>query len=338
MPPFSPDALSSSKHAAILKQIVKEKLDPLPKLLSPKMFMLGGQPGAGKSSIRGAITGNPLFADALVIDPDELRTYHPKYIDFVKENPDTAAGRVHPDAAKWATELRAAAIKKKVNIIFDGTLGGNPSAAVAMAKEAAKGGFDVEVHVAAVSIEASKQGVRKRYEEAFVAYEDDPEDNPPPRNVPDGIQMSSYKKIPDAIEDLAATGVVSRIRIADRGGKALNDISGKFAVKKDGGKSATKALNEERTRPWTPKEIESFDETGKKTEALLQQRIDDEEDDEQKRRLEGELAAIKKQREDVVGAKQRVLSSKRPAQDEWIMKYTPFKFPQLSESEEQSSL
>lgn len=328
-----PDTLSSSAHGAILKQIVKEKLDPLPKLLSPKMFMLGGQPGAGKSSIRNAITDNPLFADALVIDPDDLRTYHPKYIDFVKENPDTAAGRVHPDAAKWAAELRAEAIKKKVNIIFDGTLGGNPSAAVAMAKEAAKGGFDVEVHVAAVSIEASQQGVRKRYEEAFEAYADDPEENPPPRNVPDSIQMSSYKKIPDAIEQLAATGVVSRIRIADRGGKALNDTSGKFAVKKDGGKSATKALNGERTRPWTPKEIESFDRTGRETEALLQERIDNEEDEGKQQRLIGELATIKQRREAVVAGKKKVLSSKRPAQDEWIMKYTPFKFPEPVEEE-----
>lgn len=349
------DQLSSTKHAEILQDIIEEKLEDLKPLLSPKMFMLGGQPGAGKSGIRKAITDNPMFKDALVIDPDELRNYHPKYLDFVKENPDTAAGRVHPDAAKWAAELRSAAIKKKVNIIFDGTLGGNPSAAVDMAKEASKGGFDVEVHVAAVSLEISQQGVRKRYEEASKAFEEDHGESAPPRNVPDNIQRNSYKKVPDAIEALAATGVVSRIRIADRGGKALSDTSGKFAVKKDGGKAANNALKEERTRPWTPKEIEAYEKTGKETEKLLEERleslqekadeleeeIEDEGDKDKKKELVKQLATIKKtleqepkalasmkkQRQDVVTAKQLVLQSKRPKQDEWIIKYTPFRFP-----------
>ena len=56
----------------------------------------------------------------------------------------------------WAAELRAAAIKKKTNIIFDGTLG-NTAGATGMAKEAANGGFQVEVHVIATSLEVSQQ-------------------------------------------------------------------------------------------------------------------------------------------------------------------------------------
>ncbi len=333
MPLFNSDSHTSSEHAAILRdEIIKELLDPLQPVLSPKMFMLGGQPGAGKKTIRDAITDNPLFKDALVIDPDDLREYHRKYAKFVKENPHTAAGRVHPDASKWAAELRAAAIKKKVNIVFDGTLGGNPSAAVKMAKEAAKGGFDVEVHVAAVSMEASQQGVRYRYEDAFEKNALDPDRNPLPRNVPDSIQESSYRKIPDAIEALAATGVVSRIRIADRGGKTLNDISGKFAVKKDGGKTLNEALEKERTRPWTPAEIKSFNQTGLTTEGRLQKRIDAETVDTEKQRLQKELSDIQLQREEVVNNKTAILSGKRKVQDAWIEQYTAFKFPKPAPS------
>src|SRR5262245_52301245 len=124
------DTLSSSKHNQILKTIIKEKLrdkirsKEVQPVTSPRLFMLGGQPGAGKSNVRKAITDSPQGRGSVVIDPDELRTYHPKYLDFVRENPGTAAGRVQPDASKWAAELRAAATEARVNIIYDGTLGG----------------------------------------------------------------------------------------------------------------------------------------------------------------------------------------------------------------------
>ncbi len=269
----------------------------------------------------------PQGQGSLVIDPDELRTYHPQYLKFVKEDPDTAAGRVHPDAAKWAAELRAAAIAKKVNIIFDGTLGGSPKASTGMAEEAVGAGYQVEVHVVAVALEVSQQSVRKRYEEAFVAYKQDPVNNAPPRNVPDNIQKGSYNNIPDVIEALAATGKVSRVRIADRSGKKLSDISGKSAVTQDGGKSGSTALKQERNRPWTVKEIEAFAKNGKDTQKLLQDRIDGTVDKAEKSRLEKELAGLKSKHEGVVGDKEETLSSARPERDAWIRKYAGFKFP-----------
>ena len=321
------DKLSPSVHKQQLKQIIKDKLDPIQPVTTPRLFMLGGQPGAGKSAVRQGITTSPQGTGSLVIDPDELRTYHPNYLKFVKENPDTAAGRVHPDAAAWASELRAAAIAKKVNIIFDGTLGGSPKASVGMVDEASGAGYQVEVHVVAVSLEVSQQSVRKRYEEAFVAFKQDPKNNPPPRNVPDGIQQGSYNNIPGVIEALAATGKVSRLRVADRSGKKLSDISGKHAVTEDGGKSGSTALKQERNRPWTVKEIEAFAKNGKDTEKLLQDRINDSKDRGEKGRLQKELVALQTKNQDAVDDKQDMLTSARPERDAWIKKYAGFKFP-----------
>jgi len=330
---FSKDNLSSSQHNGIFKQEIKpDKLQGLEPVLRPKMFMLGGQPGAGKTKVREAITKQKQFANALTVDPDELRTYHPRYLDLVKEDPDNAAGRVHYDASKWAQELREEAVKLKLNIIFDTSLGGGASASVAAAKHAAKAGYDVEVHVAAVPLEQSRQGVRNRFEEAQAKYKNDPDNELPPRNVPMSKQLDAYKKMPEAIEKLAESGVVSRIRIANRGGESLSDISGKFAVKKDGGKTSTKALKDERTRPWTQQEIVQFEETNKKIEDKLQDRVKAQINPQERRKLQEELNDLKNQRLTVVNKKQKVISTSASKYNDWFKTYLEVDLDQLEEN------
>jgi predicted ABC-type ATPase len=319
---FSGDNLSSSEHKRIFEQEIKpDKLKGQEPVLRPKMFMLGGQPGAGKTNVRKAITNQPQFAKALIVDPDDLRTYHPRYLQFVKEDPDSAAGRVHYDASKWAQELREVAVKLKLNIILDTTLGGNPSTSVAQAKHAAKAGYDVEVHVAAVPFEMSQQGVRSRYEDAHETYADDPENNPPPRTVATSKQRESFDKIPVAIEKLADSGAVSRVRIATRGGQSLSDISGKFAVKKDGGKTSTKALKDERTRPWTKQEIDHFESANKKIEDKLQKRAKAQMNPQERRKLQIELDELKNQRVTVVNKKQKIINDSASEYKDWFKTY-----------------
>ena len=317
---FSKDNLSASEHKRIFEREIKPtELEGLEPVLRPKMFMLGGQPGAGKSGVRNAITKQPQFKNALTVDPDELRTYHPRYLQFVKENPDSAAGRVHYDASKWAQELREVAVDLKLNIILDTTLGGNPSSSVSQAKHASKAGYDVEVHVAAVSMEVSRQSVRKRYEDAHEAYAQDPDNNPPPRTVPVAKQQETFDNIPESIEKLAASGFVSRIRIANRGGESLSDVSGKFAVKKDGGKTSKAALNKERTRPWTTREIQQFEDTNQQIEIKLQARIENEKMNPQERRkLTDQLGELRSEGERVVDRKQKILDGKKSEFDDWV--------------------
>lgn len=329
---FSKDNLSSSEHNRIFKQEIKpDTIQGLEPVLRPKMFMLGGQPGAGKTKVREAITNQKQFKNALTVDPDELRTYHPRYLNLVKEDPDNAAGRVHYDASKWAQELLAEAVKLKLNIIYDTSLGGGSSASVGAAKNAAKAGYDVEVHVAAVSIEQSRQGVRNRFEEAQTKYKNDPDNELPPRNVPMSKQLDAYKKMPEAIEKLAESGVVSRIRIANRGGESLSDISGKFAVKKDGGKTSIKALKDERTRPWTQQEIVQFDDANKKIEGKLQDRVKAQMNPQERRRLQEDLNTLKQQRVTVVNKKQKTINDKASKYKDWFETYLQVDLDQLEQ-------
>ncbi len=127
------------------------------------------------------------------------------YLEHVERDPNTAAGEVQKDASDWASETNAAALEKKVNIIYDGTLS-NSGPVTAMADAAKKKGHKIEVHVIATSLEVSQQSVRGRYEKALKAYKANPEENSPPRNVPEDIQSQAYGFIPSTLNALCALG------------------------------------------------------------------------------------------------------------------------------------
>jgi UDP-N-acetylglucosamine kinase len=302
-----PDELDPSEHNKIFKEkIVPQQLDHIQPVKKPTLFMLGGQPGAGKTKVRDAIKGSEQGKGSLIIDIDELRTYHPKYLEFVEEDPNTAAGRVQKDASAWASGLSTAALEKKVNMIYDGTLS-NPVPVTAMAKAAHDSGHKIEVHVIATPLEVSQQGVRGRYEKALKAYNDNPEESAPPRNVPENIQNEAYNYIPATLNALCTQNLVSRIRISNRNGDELsNVIAKKGKLPADAAKSATAALDKERKRTWTDEEVAAFYVNGKEIEESMEARLGAQDQ---------ELANIKQKHAQKVDK-----DTLRKVQDSWIQR------------------
>jgi predicted ABC-type ATPase len=311
------DELTKPEHDKIFEEKIRPQLDaisPVKKSTKPTLFMLGGQPGAGKTKVRDAIKQSDKGKGSLVIDPDELRTYHPRYVDHVKTDPDTAATEVHADAMAWAKELRDAALEKRVNIIYDGTLG-NPLPAVEMGKAANKSGYAIEVHVIATPLEVSMQAVRGRFENAWKAYNDNPKENAPPRNVPDKIQTDTFRDIPATLAALCEHADVSRMRISNRNGDELSDVIAKDKLPKDAGESAKKALEEERTRPWTEQESAAYYANGKEIEELMQTRLNGTEDEDKRNKITQELATVKEKHAQKVDE-----GALRKLQNSWIQR------------------
>jgi hypothetical protein len=309
------DKLSKDLHDHILNtKIIPNELGKVESAQGrPRMFLLGGQPGAGKSGMTRSIKDSledpkdPKKKSAVTIDMDELRIYHPDYLKFVRENSDTAADRVQADASAWAAELYEEALKRRVNVIYDGTLA-VASKAKDMVTAADKTGYAVEVHVVATSFEASQQGVRNRYEEALVAYKDDPKKNAPPRTVPDRIQRNAYDNIPGTLGDLCKTGIVSRMRVASRNGDELCDLVGKGKVKRDGAISATRALEAERSRVWTEQEIYEYIDRGKKIVGNMERR----------RANKGKIEEVRERHGAVIDEKVKVLDEDNKKKDAWM--------------------
>lgn len=72
-----PDVLDVSVHAAILTVIIADFLDHVPPAAAPRCYLLGVQPGAGKTGLRKAIEQALGAEKPILVDPDELRIYHP---------------------------------------------------------------------------------------------------------------------------------------------------------------------------------------------------------------------------------------------------------------------
>jgi predicted ABC-type ATPase len=210
----SVDTLDPETHARIFaKEIVPESgLLEASSQVRPKAIILGGQPGAGKGGLVRAARAE-LSGDVVIIDPDEMRKYHPRLEEFRATNPYDWSTRTHQDAGQWADELRDAAINGKKNFIFDTTLSNGEWWSGLINKDLKD--YDVEIHVVATSKLESELGVDRRFSDSL-----DREGHG--RYVPEGAREAIYNKVPSSLDMIRAQTNVP-IRIFDREGKELYD-------------------------------------------------------------------------------------------------------------------
>ncbi len=209
------DVLSSEEHARIFRERILEEstFSTATSQERPRVIILAGQPGAGKGSLARSAEVE-LGRDAVVVDPDALRDFHPKVESFRSDHPYTWADDTHPDASAWAKELRAAAIDGRKNLILDTTLGDGDKA-VALVNELKAKGYDVEVRAVAANRLESELGVDQRFAKKIDldGYG---------RYVPEDIREQVYRDLPDNLNQVAKeTG--TPIRIFNREGVELYD-------------------------------------------------------------------------------------------------------------------
>ncbi len=86
----------------------------------PQAFVLGGQPGAGKSSMTQDVR-KLLNKNVIVINGDDFRKYHPEYRKLQKEQGQDAPKYTAEFAGKMTEAILKKAIEEKYNIIVEGT-------------------------------------------------------------------------------------------------------------------------------------------------------------------------------------------------------------------------
>ncbi|MCE4513700.1 zeta toxin family protein [Xanthomonas hortorum] len=212
----STDELPKDIHEKVLREQILSSKNFTSAIThdQPKAIILAGQPGAGKGGlVWGAL--NELNGDAVTIDPDELRLYHPRTDEFQRNNPYEWSGRTHRDASAWADELRVAATAEKKNLIFDTTLSDGKWASETLIKGLQEQGYEVEVRAVASPKLESEHGVDSR----FTANTDRQGYG---RHVPEGARDAIYGKLPVSLDTIHANSNVP-IRIFNREGIELYD-------------------------------------------------------------------------------------------------------------------
>jgi hypothetical protein len=70
----------------------------------PRVLLLGGQTGAGKSVMKSSLTADSRWDQALEFGSDTLRVYHPDYKRLLKVDADRAFFYTDPDARAWVED------------------------------------------------------------------------------------------------------------------------------------------------------------------------------------------------------------------------------------------
>ena len=118
---------------------------------NPKAFLLGGQPGAGKSALENMINIENKYVS---ISGDDYRKFHPLYDKLNKIYGKDASKYTQKWSGEMVEHLLKEARKEKWNVILEGTLR-KAELPIREAKDFKENGYSVELYVVAVKPEKS---------------------------------------------------------------------------------------------------------------------------------------------------------------------------------------
>lgn len=131
---------------------------------NPTAYILGGQPGSGKSTLQRFILKNNV--NVAIINADEFRVFHPYYKEIQLEHGENSADYTQPFINKITEKLIDDLSRKKYNLIIEGTLR-SAKVPINTCKLLNQRDYHTELHIICVKPEISYQSTILRYENAL---------------------------------------------------------------------------------------------------------------------------------------------------------------------------
>lgn len=180
----------------------------------PRLVIVGGQPGAGKTYAVLAATQELAVVGTGVafINGDELRTYHPHYEALIQEDSATAADKTGADVGWWVRRGISEAAASGFNTVLETTMR-QPAVVTRTAGEFANRGFKIELRVMLAHPEVSLLGIYQRYAGALQRA------NVLPRFTLPHYHDDALEQMPNTLSVVAPA--VDVVRIVDRQGDDL---------------------------------------------------------------------------------------------------------------------
>ena len=210
---------------------------------NPKAFLLGGQPGAGKSALENMINIENKYVS---INGDDYRKFHPLYDKLNKIYGKDASKYTQKWSGEMVEHLLKGARKEKWNVILEGTLR-KAELPIREAKDFKENGYSVELYVVAVKPEKSYLATLQRYEEMIVRCRI-------PRMTPKEHHDLVVNDIGDNLEIIYNSKVFDNIKLFDRENNLLYNYIENSDI------SPKNILENEFNREWKIEEIKNFKE------------------------------------------------------------------------------
>ena len=176
-------------------------------------FLLGGQPGSGKTSLRSAIL-EETQGNVIVIDNDTFKQQHPNFDELAKLYEKDVVKHVTPYSNRMTEAIISRLSDQGYNLVIEGT-GRTTDVPIQTATMLQAKGYETKMYVMAVPKINSYLGTIERYE---TMYADDPMTA---RATPKQAHDIVVKNLPTNLETLHKTGLFSDIRLYNREGVKL---------------------------------------------------------------------------------------------------------------------
>ncbi|WP_392564101.1 zeta toxin family protein [Orbus wheelerorum] len=191
---------------AIWKDI-HDKQTQLSQQVSPKAFVLGGQPGAGKSTSTDKLEIG-YKKNIITIDLDSYRARHPNYQALYEKYGKELSSYTHQFAGEIKDKIQKRAVDNKYNIIIDGTLG-NLDRTEQLINNLKNNDYQVYVLIHTCSKDISWNSVNNRYENALKAGEI-------PRHVPKEVHDQIVESLPKNVDKLSQSTKIEYLIVHNR--------------------------------------------------------------------------------------------------------------------------
>lgn len=180
----------------------------------PRLAIVGGQPGAGKSTVTGLISeGFGTKKEPVVVDFDAIRDFNPTAKEVFQRHPFEMAVYTNEDTWAWTDRFLEDIRRAKNNALYETTLRvANPIELIIQSFQDV--GYSVDLHALAVNSKLSVQGIYERFENQLGFKE-------APRWTGIEFHDAVYGAFPVNVGHLEATANLERVSVYQRNGASV---------------------------------------------------------------------------------------------------------------------
>ena len=193
------------------------------------LIIVGGQPGAGKTRLL-PIAKMELKNNVAIVDFDELKAFHPNYLEVCSKYNEVAHSILHSDANKVKNMILDKLIAEKYNVIYEGALR-DTEGFIEFAKKFKEKGYSIKLDILAVPKLESYCSETLRYALSLIQQIT-------PRWVNKNAHDAAYEGVTRTVNEFINRGITNDIDVFVRD----IDTPKLFYSSKDGGQNPIQAI------------------------------------------------------------------------------------------------
>ncbi len=184
---------------------------------NPQAFVLGGQPGAGKSRLIDMVK-ETLNDNVVVINGDDYRKYHPHFAEFQKQSTIDSSPKTQEFAGNMARAILKKAVEGKYNVVIEGTFRTAHVPIQMLELFKANNYASKHVLIQTCSKDLSRKSCMERYNKML-------EVNPKEaRYTEESYHDSVCATLAQNVETVCKSGLVDEIEVFERNAKGTHSI------------------------------------------------------------------------------------------------------------------